>query len=168
MQMLAGMGSYLCWENQVRVLNMAFLWYGRETLRGRRASRILASSSRTIRGAGIPYDWSQVCIKAWGAVTPHAFCGCAEIGKLSGLRNRLWVKPHLWVRVSPPAFLNWTYSEKAHDTSTSCAFCFVVVLTERVGGFRGIRGGVDSDGLTEYRYRTEKTLTVWCVIWYCV
>lgn len=74
----------------------------------------------------------------------------------------------LRVRVPPLAFLNLSYSEKAHDTSTSCAFCFVVVLTERVGGFRGIRGGVDSDGLTAYRYRTEKTLTVLGVRWYCV
>ena len=60
----------------------------------------------------------------------------------------------------PRVFLNLPYYAKSHVLSTSCTFCFVVVLTERVGGFRDIRGCVDSDGLTEYRHRTEKTLTV--------
>ena len=41
----------------------------------------------------------------------------------------------LRVRVPPLAFLNLSYSEKAHDTSTSCAFCFVVVLGEGSGIF---------------------------------
>ena len=36
-------------------------------------------------------------------------------------------------------FLSLLYYANAHDHSTSCSFCFVVVLTERVGVFRDIR-----------------------------
>ena len=36
-------------------------------------------------------------------------------------------------------FLNLPYYENSHDHSTSCPFCFVVVLTDRVGGFRDTR-----------------------------
>ena len=41
----------------------------------------------------------------------------------------------LRVRAPPLAFLNLSYSEKAHDTSTSCDFCCVVVLGEGSGIF---------------------------------
>lgn len=66
------------------------------------------------------------------------FASVTELADVSASEADVFMA--LRVRVPPLAFLNLSYSEKAHDTSTSCAFCFVVVLTERVGGFRGIRG----------------------------
>ena len=122
--------------------------------------RVGSSQKATIR-----YSIGRTTDLCWGPLNGSSslsfhllFASVTELADVSASEADVFMA--LRVRVPPLAFLNFPYFSKAYDHSTSCAFCFVVVLTERVGGFRGIRGGVDSDGLTEYRYRTEKTLTV--------
>ena len=71
----------------------------------------------------------ESCHRLFASVTELADVSASEADVFMALR----------VRVPPLAFLTFPYFSKAHDHSTSCAFCFVVVLSWRLGIFRDTR-----------------------------
>ena len=100
---------------------MGFECYGTETYH----VHALIELER-IEGKGY---WLESCHRLFASVTELADVSASEADVFMALR----------VRVPPLAFLNFPYFSKAHDHSTSCAFCFVVVLSWRLGIFRDTR-----------------------------